>query len=116
MHFQDSFGSYLMHLYEHNNNIIVNDCVATVTLSGSSTNTFRGFIVKAHVPGQDQMLLGQFIPQANQRTLDCDNVGAANAATVAHSNSARTNFQSMTFTWQAPSGADRTVDFRYEAA
>ncbi len=84
-----------------------------MTLSGSSTNRFRGFIVKAHVPGQDLMLLGQFIPQTSQRTLDCDDVGAANAATVAHSNSARTNFQSMTFTWRAPSGSDGTVDFRY---
>lgn len=98
------------------NPLLINDCVVTVTLSGSSTNTFRGFIVKAHVPSQDQILLGQFIPQASQQTLDCDNMGAANVATVAHSNSARTNFQSMTFTWRAPSGSDGTVDFRYEAA
>ena len=84
-----------------------------VTLSGSTSNTFLGFIVEAHVPGQNQMLLGQFIQQnSNQRILDCDNVGAANAATVAHSNSALTNFPSMTFMWQAPSGSDGTVDFR----
>ena len=69
--------------------------MAAVTLSGS-TNTFLGFIVKAHVPGQNQMLLGQFTPQASQQTLDCDNVGAATTATVAHSNGARTQFSSMT--------------------
>ena len=40
-------------------------------------------------------------------------MGTANAATVAQSNRAKTNFQSMTFTWQAPSGSDGTVDFRY---
>ena len=83
-----------------------------MTLSGG--NTFLGFLVIAHVPGQNNMLLGAFSPQgSNQQTLDCDSVGAANAATVAHSNSARTQCSSMTFTWQAPSGADGTVDFRF---
>ena len=81
-------------------------------MSGSSTNTFRGFIVKAHVPGQNQMLLGQFTAQANQQTLNCDNAGVATTATIAHSNNAQMDFQNMTFTWQAPSGSDGVVDFR----
>ena len=60
------------------------------------------------------MLLGAFTPQnANQQTLDCDSVGAATTATIAHSNNGRTQFSSMTFMWQAPSGSDGTVDFRY---
>ena len=59
------------------------------------------------------MLLGAFTPQnVNQQTLNCDGVGAATTATVAHSNDARTQFSSMTFMWQAPSDSDGTVDFR----
>lgn len=60
------------------------------------------------------MLLGAFTTQnSNQQILDCDDVGTAPTATVTHSNSARTQFSSMTFMWQAPSGADGTVDFRF---
>ena len=60
------------------------------------------------------MLLGAFTAQnSNQQILDCDDVGTAPTATVAHSNNARTQFPSMTFTWRAPSGADGTVDFRF---
>ena len=82
-----------------------------MTLSGSET--FTGFLVIAHVPGQNGMLLGTFTPQnSNQQTLDCDAVGASTQATVTHSNSARTQFSSMTFSWIAPTGADGTVDFR----
>ena len=86
---------------------------AAVTLNGND-NTFLGFLVIAHVPGMNQMLLGRFISQnSNQRILNCDAVGASTQATVAHSNGARTNFQSMTFMWEAPSDSDGTVDFRY---
>ena len=85
--------------------------VLIVTLSG--TETFRGFLVIAHAPGQNGMLLGRFIPRnSNQQTLDCDAVGAATQATVTHSNSGLTQFSSMTFTWEAPAGADGMVDFR----
>ena len=66
-------------------------------------NTFRGYLVIAHVPGQNDTLLGQFMPQnANQQTLNCDAIGANPVATVAHNNPARTDFQSMQFMWQAP--------------
>ena len=86
--------------------------ITIVTLSG--TNTFLGFLVIAHVPGQNNMLLGVFTPQnANQQTLNCDDVGAATAATVAHRNSGRTPFSTMTFMWQAPAGSAGTVDFRF---
>ena len=97
-------------------NLHYNDYIhVAVTMRG--TNTFRGFLVIAHVPTQNQMLLGQFIPQnSNQQTLNCDAVGASTQATVAHSNSARTDFQSMTFRWQAPSASDGTVDFRYSVS
>ena len=90
---------------------VVLNCIHTVILNG--TETFRGFLVIAHVPGQNGMLLGRFIPRnSNQQTLDCDAVGAATQATVTHSNSGLTRFSSMTFTWEAPAGADGTVDFR----
>ena len=70
----------------------------------------------AHVPSQTGMLLGRFIPQnSNQQTLDCDSVGASTQATVAHSNPSfpRIQFTNMTFMWEAPSGSDGVVDFRY---
>ena len=83
-----------------------------VTLTGS-VGSFRGFLVTAHVPGETGMLLGRFIPQNdNQQTLDCDAAGASSEATITHSNSARTDFTSMTFMWEAPAGSDGTVDFR----
>ena len=69
-------------------------------------------MVIAHVPGQNDTLLGQFIPQnANQQTLNCS--GLNPEATIAHNNPARTDFQSMQFMWQAPTDANGTVDFRY---
>ena len=69
-------------------------------------------MVIAHVPGQNNTLLGQFIPQnANQQTLNCS--GLNPEATIAHNNPARTDFQSMQFMWQAPADANGTVDFRY---
>ena len=74
---------------------------------------FRGFLVIAHVPGQDQMLLGAFdVSQSGstQQTLDCDSVGANNAAAVGH-NPAQ-DFTSVDFMWQAPSDADGMVNFR----
>ena len=77
--------------------------------------TFRGFLVIAHVPGQNNALIGQFTPgNANQQTLDCASVlGVPNpTATIAHSNAARQNFVSQTMTWQAPADGDGTVDFR----
>ena len=86
--------------------------ILIVTLTGTM-NTFRGYMVIAHVPGQNDTLLGQFIPQnANQQTLNCDAVGANPAATIAHNNPGRTDFQSMQFMWQAPADANGTVDFR----
>ena len=69
-------------------------------------------MVIAHMPGQNNTLLGQFIPQnANQQTLNCS--GLNPEATIAHNNPSRTNFQSMQFMWQAPADANGTVDFRY---
>ena len=85
-----------------------------MSLNGNSTNTFRGFIVKAHIPGNDWALVGRFIPQnMYQQTLPCDihYGGGANEATVAHSNNALVDFQNMTFTWQAPSCCDGMVNF-----
>ena len=78
------------------------------------TNTFRGFLVIAHVPGQNDMLLGQFMPQnSNQQTVDCDAVGANSAASIAHRNPAPSqDFQRMDLIWQAPSGANGFVNFR----
>ena len=81
-----------------------------MTLNG--TEPFLGFLVIAHVPGQAGMLLGKFIPRNSfQQTLDCDDVGASQEATVTHSNSGRTMFNSMTFTWEAPDDGS-LVDFR----
>ena len=77
--------------------------------------SFIGFLVIAHVPGQNNMLLGTFTPQnGNQQNIQCDPSGASNLAqaSVAHSNSGRTQFSSQTFMWQAPSSSDGTVDFR----
>ena len=85
-----------------------------MSLNGNRTNTFRGFIIKAHLPGDDWNLLGRFIPQnMYQQTLPCDlhGGGVSNEATVAHSNSALVDFQNMTFMWQAPSSSDGMVDF-----
>lgn len=69
----------------------------------------------AHVPGQNDMLLGRFIPQnANQQTVACDANGVNNDASVGHSNpDPSQDFQSMQLMWQAPSDADGMVDFRY---
>ena len=80
-----------------------------------STATFRGFLVIAHVPGEDRMLLGTFTPQnGRQQILDCSFTGASNEAqsTIAHNNSEQNNFQNMTFAWTAPSNEDGIVDFR----
>ena len=81
-----------------------------MTLSG--LQGFLGFLIIAHVPSQTGMLLGQFIPQSNQQTLNCDSAGVSTQATVAHSNSGRTTFSIMDFIWIAPTDSDGTVDFR----
>ena len=86
----------------------------TVTLSG--TNDFLGFLVIAHIPGMNSNLLGAFNPlNTNQQNLQCDPNGVLGQATVAHTraNNDRNPFSSMTFMWQAPSGSDGTVDFRF---
>ena len=89
--------------------------IDVVTLKGSNA-TFRGFLVIAHVPGEDHLLLGSFIPQnKSQQTLDCSVTGASseNESAVGHSNSDWLNFQSMTLKWKAPLDSDGTVNFRY---
>ena len=76
-------------------------------------NTFRGFLVIAHVPGQDNMLLGQFIPQnSQQQNVPCDSIGANDMASIAHRNPSSENFMSQTFMWQAPDEDDGLVNFR----
>ena len=82
-----------------------------VTLSGATD--FRGFLVIAHVPGQNMMLLGQFSSaQANHQILDCDiAMGVNSQAAIGHSG--RINAPSTTFMWTAPNGPDGMVDFRY---
>ena len=77
-------------------------------------NTFRGYVVIAHVPGQNNTLLGQFVPQnASQQTYNCDPVGVNAAAAITHNNpDPRIDFTSMQFMWQAPADANGTVDFR----
>ena len=80
-----------------------------------SNSTFRGFIVIAHVPGKDHMLLGTFTPQnGSQQTLDCSFTGASNEmeSTIGHKNSAKIDFQSITTKWKAPSEKSGMVDFR----
>lgn len=66
----------------------------------------------AHVPGQVDMLLGEFTPDpnANQQTLDCDAVGVNIASAIGHNRAEDRNSQTMM--WQAPSDADGMVDFR----
>ena len=86
-----------------------------VTVKGSKS-TFRGFLVIAHVPGEDHMLLGTFTPQnGSQQTLNCSFTGASTEmeSTIAHNNSAKIDFQSITTKWKAPSGKDGMVDFRW---
>ena len=86
-----------------------------VTIKGSNS-TFRGFLVIAHVPGEDHMLLGSFIPQnKSQQTLNCSFTRASNEmeSTISHSNSAKIDFTSITTKWKAPSDKDGMVDFRY---
>jgi hypothetical protein len=86
-----------------------------VTVKGSKS-TFRGFLVIAHVPGEDHMLLGTFTPQnGSQQTLNCSFTGASNEmeSTITHNNSAKIDFQSITTKWKAPSGKDGMVDFRW---
>lgn len=85
-----------------------------VTIKGS-TSTFNGFLVIAHVPGEDHMLLGSFTPQnGSQHTLNCSFTGASNEmeSTIGHSNSAKIHFQSITTKWTAPTDKDGMVDFR----
>ena len=89
--------------------------IIVVTVKGSKS-TFRGFLVIAHVPGEDHMLLGTFTPQnGSQQTLNCSFTGASNEmeSTIAHNNSAKIDFQSITTKWKAPSGKDGMVDFRW---
>lgn len=84
-----------------------------VNLTGSASNQmFRGFLVIAHVPGQNDTIIGQFTPQSpKQQNLDCDPVGANMGPTVGHTN--RADVTTEVLSWTAPSGADGTVDFRY---
>ena len=92
-----------------------NHCIGAVTLKGSKA-PFRGFLVMAHVPGEDHMLLGSFIPQnERQQTLNCSFTGASNEreSTIVHNNSELLNFQSMILKWRAPSSSNGLVDFRY---
>ena len=88
--------------------------VHAVSLVGS-TATFRGFLVIAHIPGEDHMLLGSFTPQnESQQTLNCSFTGASNEmeSTIAHHNPDKIDFQNMTMMWTAPSDEDGMVDFR----
>ena len=69
----------------------------------------------AHVPGQNEVLLGDFIPEpgnANQQTLACDSTGANNDAAISHSNIGGRTFESVQFMWQAPNDGDGMVNFR----
>ena len=79
-----------------------------------TVNTFRGFLVIAHVPGDEDVLLGQFLPQdLHQLTLNCDPMGVNNAAAIGHDNQdPRLDFQSVEMVWQAPSDANGVVHFR----
>ena len=80
-----------------------------VTLSGQ---TFQGFLVIGHVPGERLMVLGTFATDgANQQVIEeCDTVGANMQAAIGHSG--RVGAASTSFSWTAPSDADGTVDFR----
>ena len=85
-----------------------------VTIKGSN-NTFHGFIVIAHVPGNDSMLLGTFTPlNGSQQTVDCSATGASNEkeSSLGHKNTPRTDFHYITTKWTAPSDVDGMVDFR----
>ena len=80
-----------------------------------SNGTFRGFIVIAHVPGEDRMLLGSFTPLSKtQQVLNCSATGASNEmqSTIGHHNSDRIDFRNITTKWTAPSDKDGMVDFR----
>ena len=82
----------------------------------STESTFRGFLVIAHAPGEDHMLLGSFTPQnKSQQTLNCSFTGASNEmeSTITHNNSELIDFQSITTKWTAPEDQDGMVDFRY---
>ena len=77
--------------------------------------TFRGFLVIAHLPGQNNSVIGTFTPQnANQQTLNCDLAMANALGTVGHSNAApnTVDFTSQEMIWQAPADSNGTVDFR----
>lgn len=68
----------------------------------------------AHAPGEEDVLLGRFLPQdLHQQTLNCDPVGLNNEASIGHNNQdPRQNFQSVEMLWQAPSDSNGVVDFR----
>ena len=88
-----------------------------MSLTGSDA-TFRGFLVIAHVPGEDHMLLGTFLPQnKSQQTLNCSFTGASNEmqSTIAHNNTKKIDFLRMTMMWKAPAEKDGMVDFRYKS-
>ena len=79
-----------------------------------TADTFRGFLVIAHVPGHNQELLGRFIPQnSNQQTIACDEHGINNESAIGHSNTVPVDFLNMELVWQAPSRDGGMVDFRY---
>ena len=68
-----------------------------------------------YIPGKEDVLLGQFLPQdLHQTTLNCDLMGVNNAAAIGHNNQDPTlEFESVEMVWQAPSDANGVVDFRY---
>lgn len=93
--------------------------VTVVTINNTQPGrTFRGFLVVAHMPGENNTLIGEFTPgNANQQLLNCSEIlNVSNSmAMITHNNGGRLNFASQTMTWQAPADADGTVDFRYES-
>ena len=87
--------------------------VPAVNIVGTN-NSFRGFLMVAHLPGHNTTLLGRFIPQnINQQTVACDELGVNNESAIGHSNPASADFQSQELMWQAPLQQDGVVDFRY---
>ena len=88
-------------------------CLPAVKIVGTN-DSFRGFLVVAHLPGHNTTLLGRFVPQnINQQTVACDALGVNNQSAIGHSNPASADFQSQELVWQAPPHQDGVVDFRY---
>ena len=91
-------------------------CIPVTLMNNGTQNaitTFRGFLIIAHIPGQNSSIIGTFFPMnGNQQLLDCSNNGANPSGTIGHSNPNRIDFSSQQMIWQAPAGANGTVDFR----